>query len=300
MNDASAGRSAGDSENRLTVEYYQFLLSELRSALAERARAEQELAALDSAADSAASGSPESAQRLLATNYESSASLADEQHALEQQAVDGRYQAATEAASAAFSRESGELQRTADAELERIERKFQEDCWLLSSIHDDKSENSPKWQIEKLKAQLQQSQERLSAQADEVASLYEQAVALVEQRRQRCEPEPAPTAAAANRDRALEAANAAAQLVREQFAQLSQQVVPRLLTGWNSVVPCALLWGGLAAAGYVLVSPGALGLGRVTPGEWMIMTAGAALAVVGVMLVVVYAVAVAQTARVFE
>ena len=305
MNASADGPPAAKIENRLTIEYYQGLLSELRSGLAERARAEQELAGfeltgLESGSHGLAAGSPEAAQRELAAQFQNSQALVDEQHALERQALDGRFQAAGDEAAAAFSRETGEIQRTAAAELESIERKFQEDCWLLSSILDDKSENSPKFQIEKLKTQLHQSRERLAAQADEVALLYEQAVVLVERRRQRVEPEPAPAAAPADRDMALEACNAAAQTVRDQFAQLSQQIVPRLLVGWNSVVPGILLWGGLTAAGYLLLAPRLLGLGSLTNGEWIIVTLGAALAVVGVVLVAVYAVAATQTARVFE
>lgn len=303
---SAEGQPAENGQNRLTIDHYRDLLSELRSGMAERARAEQELAGFESGAGfgsgkgGSSRGSPDSAQRDLAAQFQTSLALAEEQHALERQAQDGRYEAATQAAEAGCRQATSEIERTAAAELESVERKFQEDCWLLSSILDDKSENSPKWKIEKLKAQLEQSQERLAAQADEVASLHDQAVAQVERRRLRVEVEPAPAAAPTNREGAIEACNAAAQMVRDQFVQLSQQLVPRLLVGWNSVVPGLLLWGGLAAAGYFLLSPRVLGLGRLTPGEWMIIIAGAALAIVGVALVVIYAVAAAQTARVFE
>jgi hypothetical protein len=294
------GQRAGHVEGDLTIEHYRELLTELRSGLAERARSQEELNSLESTADEGSFGKLESLQRALDRQYQSSLAQLEERNARERQLIDDRLQAKTDSAAAIFGQETGEIERTAAAELERAERKFQEDSWLLSSILDDKSENSPKWQIERLKTQLEQTRERLAAEADQVTALYDEAVAQVEQRRQRVEPEPAPAGAPADRERALEAATVAAQTVRAQFDLLSQQFVPRLLEGWNSVVPGLLLWGALAAAGDLLLAPQALGLGRLTAAEWLIANAGVALAVVGGMLLVVYSVAVTQTTRVFE
>src|SRR5436190_14474748 len=104
------GKSAvGKIDNPFTIVHYQDLLSELRSGLAERARAEQELAALESGAQGFSPGSPEAAQRELAAQYQSSLALADKQHALERQALDGRYQSATDVAAISFSQESGAI-----------------------------------------------------------------------------------------------------------------------------------------------------------------------------------------------
>src|SRR5579863_8690914 len=124
------GRPAANGANRLTIDHYQSLLSELRTGLAERARAEQELAALETGVDSSSPGNLDSAQRELAAKFESSLALADEQHELARQSLDGQLQTATDAASAGLNRETGEIQRTAAADLDRVEKKFQEDCWL--------------------------------------------------------------------------------------------------------------------------------------------------------------------------
>lgn len=298
--DHSDSQPVANVDSQLTIGHYRSLLSELRAAIVERARVEQELAALVSEDTNSSPGSPDAAQRDLAAQFESSLAVVDQQQASKYQALEDRFQAATVEAVAVFRQQSGDIERKAAAELEGVEKKFQEDSWLLSSILDDKSENSPKWQIEKLKSQLQQAQERLMAQAAEIESLYEQAVAQVEKRRQRIEPVPEPAAAPASRDAAFEACNAATQTVRDQFKQLSVQVVPRLLIGWNSVVPGLLLWCGLAVAGSLLLTSQDLGLGKLKSTEWMVVNAGAALAVVGILLFVIYMIASAQTACVFE
>src|SRR5579872_1259668 len=122
----SPGQSPAKVENHFTIDHYRSLLSELRLGIAERARAQQEWSALDSGADGSSPHDFESARQALSEQFQISLAESQERHRLERQAADQQFQSETDSATAEFNEQTGQIERTAAAKLECVERKYQE------------------------------------------------------------------------------------------------------------------------------------------------------------------------------
>src|SRR5262245_10455582 len=221
------------SGNRMTNENYRELIGELRTAGAERIRVEQLLAADRSPENELSPFSQERRLQALTDDFQKNTAAADEVHTSACQSLQDQFQWAEGELRAEYGATVADIDSRIDVALAEVEQKYQENCWLLSSILDDKSENSPRWQYEKLKMQLSQTRERLRADGDEVRSLVEQARALVEGRHGRLSEEPEPGPPPQNREAAQQAMAAAVQVVRDQAARLESEVLPRLFAGWS-------------------------------------------------------------------
>src|SRR5262249_15580097 len=150
----------------------------------------------------------------------------DDEHAVACQSLQDQYQWTEGELRAEYGAAVADIDSRIDVALAEVEQKYQENCWLLSSILDDKSESSPRWQYEKLKSQIAQARERLQAEGEEVRVLVEQARALVEGRHGHLSEEPEPGQVPQNRDAAQQAIAGAVQVVRDQSARLESEVLP--------------------------------------------------------------------------
>ncbi|MBI3865110.1 MAG: cell division protein FtsK [Planctomycetia bacterium] len=299
MTDNSQIPTSHPVETRLTLDHYRALLDELHSAAAERSRILQELADLGPL-EHEAGGAPSSALTAACARYREELAAVDEQHTARRQALDDRFAAETAAATAAYDESAELISRTAADELERIEKKYQEDCWLMSSILDDKSDASPQRQLEKLEAQVQQGRSRLAAQDAEVSTLAAEVADLAARRHLRIGPEPEPSAPPSGRDAVLEAASAAAQIARDQTQRMARQARSRLLVRRNFVIVGALLWFGLSAGIFAGVSPQWLGL-PASPGvEWPLIAGGLGFGLTCVILLILHVIASNEAVRACE
>lgn len=288
------------AESQLTIEHYRELLAELRAGREEHLRLEQELAALGTAEGDPTSPAPPATVRAAVSQFEQELSALDARHAAQRQALDDQLAAETAAATQAYDATAENEQRDAANEMALVEKKYQEDCWLMSSILDDKSDTSPQRLLEKLSAQVQQGRDRLAAQEAELAALAHEVQALAEERRQYAVPEPQPVTPAAGRDAALQESTAAGQAARDQFALLVRQALPRLLTRRNFAILGVLLWLGLAGGIFFGVEPRWLGLAAQPGLEWPLIAAGIGFGVACIILLALHAVAAGQSARGFE
>lgn len=282
--------------NAFSIESYKNLLRELQSGIAERIRAERELVESESPEDLAADEILQDSIRVLQDRLKQGIADADEQVTSERKSAEDQYQSESATINADYRKSMSQGDVKFEAAVEAIEEAYKENCWLMQSILDDKSQDSPKFQFDKLKTQLQQTQERLKTERDEVKSLLENGVALVEKRRQSVEEELEPVKAPKHRDEALEKFNAAAKIVREKSEQLKRQTIPRLFGGWTFLLVAILIWGGLFAPLYFLVDLQPMGLMSRTSQEWLWISLGAPLVISIVVLLILYTVAVRQTA----
>src|SRR5262245_14036621 len=158
------------SGNRMTNENYGELIGDLRTAVAERLSEEQLLASDRSPENELSPLSQERRLQALSDDFQKQMTAADAAHASAHQSVQDQFQWAEGDLRAEYGATVADIDSRIDVALAEVEQKYQENCWLLSSILDDKSENSPRWQYEKLKAQVAQTRERLQADAAEVRS----------------------------------------------------------------------------------------------------------------------------------
>ncbi|HLJ11549.1 MAG TPA: hypothetical protein VKU82_10180 [Planctomycetaceae bacterium] len=279
---------------------YEQVLDDLKTGIDERKRLEGELAAHDSADDGLPACQLE--RRLLTLENECRQALeaAGEQHAAARQALEDRYRAAVAVIRGEYCRVAGQIENRFDEEMAKAENKYQENCWLVSSILDDTSESSPQWQFERLQTQLAQSRERLAGERARVKSICAQALALLADRRQKIGAEPEPCAAARNRDEAFQGFTSSARLVRESYERLSRQALPRVLAGWGLAAAGLFLWLGLFAGAWFLADPAWLGLTRHNSAEWALMTGGASFLLACVALLLAHDLAARAAHHAFE
>lgn len=286
--------------NPFSIDHYRQVLRDLQSGVAERRRTEQELAEFESSEDGASLRKLEQTLRALTDQFHQSIAAANEKYDAERQSLDDRNQAETDAALDEYGQSVGHSGLQIDAEREQVDRKYQENCWLLASIHDDKAENSPQWQFERLASQFQQSRESLAQQWNAAEALQTQALALVEKRRQRVEPQCVVPTPSRNRDEASRRFAAATHEVPERLERLKQQVMPRLFQGLVFVPAAVLVWSALFAFIAFAIDPQWLGFSKLTGSEWLLVSCGAALGISFVALLITFAVAARQTAEAYE
>jgi energy-coupling factor transporter ATP-binding protein EcfA2 len=288
------------SPDRLTLDHYRELLGDLHTAITERISVERLLAAERSPDDDLSPLRHERRLQSLADDFQRNIDAAEESRAAAVQALDDELQATVAQHRAEYCRAVGEIDAEAEAELAKVENKYQENCWLLASILDDKSENSPQWQIEKLRTQLGQTRERLRVEGDEVRALHEQAQALVENRHLHLDEPAQPHTLPKNREEAERVMALAVHLVRDQSTRLSREILPRLFSGGTLPLLGLFIAGTIGAALWFGLDPQLLGFRSLNRGEWGLMCGGAALGVTGIVLLILRQVALHQTAAAFE
>jgi S-DNA-T family DNA segregation ATPase FtsK/SpoIIIE len=283
----------------LSTSAYRPLLAALRSAIADRLRAERNLAALQAAADAPNHYALQESLQTLTAQVEQELAAADARHAAERETLTEHHRSELNAIHSEYDRVvAGIRQRFAD-EIGRVESQHEENEWVLSSVLDDDSENSPKYRYETLKEQLAQARDRLAERWSDIASLHAEAIELVESRRQRSDAPSASPEPPRGRKEALERFDAADATVRERSERLRRQFLPRLFAGWTIVLLALGLWGGLFAAGFLLIDTGTVPL-NVPPVQQVLMSAGAGFAATVLILLIVWGVAARQTADAFE
>ncbi len=290
----------GNGVNSLTIGHYRQILSELQTGITERVQREQALASHDDGGNEASPFKLERQLRILADDFQQAEAAADEAHAAFGAALDDQMQSAVANVRAEYCRIASQIEGQFSDDLAKVEKKYQENSWLLDSIHDDNADSSPQGQFAKLKSQIQLARERLAVQLGEIETTHEQALALAEKCRQRIGPEPETGPLPKSREEAGRIIAAGTEVVRERYEQLSRQIVPRLFAGWTSLIAGAFVWGGVAAAVFLLIDPLWLGFKSRADSGFLLLCVGAGLVGAFVILLVAWNVAAQQTAEALD
>ncbi len=249
-----------------SVARYRQLFDALRASINARTQAEAGLATFDSATKEDSSGwDLKTTLESLETDYQRQQAELDDRHSRERNEHQERFHAETASAESEYSRTAAAIKQRFNDEAAVVEQRHEENRWMLSSLMDDDSENSPKRRYEAAKQQLEDARDRLAARWEELKAIYTQATELLEQRRQSIPAGHEVAIAPRTRKEALEGFETADQTVRSQFEALKRQKIPRLFAGWLIVLLTLVAWGGLFAAGYLLIEPSMMGVRDVTP-----------------------------------
>ena len=293
-------RASVASVSDLRSDRYAQLLADLQAAIALRVQGEAELAAAATVPDDATPYDLDAELQELARGVEQNVATADALRTERQATAQATFDAEIAAAHAQERTAVNQTNAQAAEDSEAVARKYDENCWMLTSIHDDESETSPKRQYESLKAQLGQSREQLAERWSDLKGRYDAAVAVLAQRRQSPGGAPAAPAAPRNRKDAIEHFDAADQSVRRQGARLEGQLLPRVFEGWALLALVLGLWGALFAVAFLAVPPEAIGLQNLTPVIHAAVSGGAALGVCVLILLILWGIASRRTVAAFE
>ena len=283
-----------------SVARYRQLLDSLRERIGARVNAESEIAAFDaSSREDTSRWDLEATLESLESDYQQRQNELEDRQLRERNEHQERFRSETSTAEKEYSRTAAAVTQRFNDEVALVEQRYEENRWMLSSLMDDDSENSPKRKYEAAKQQLEDARDRLAARWEELTTAYMQATELLEQRRQSIPAAHEVAIASRTRKEALEGFDAADEAVRRQFAALKRQKIPRLFAGWLIVLLTLVAWGGLFAAGYFLVEPSMLGLRDVTPRAQVLVSAGVAIGIVLFVLAVLWGIASRQTSNAF-
>ncbi|MFO0916763.1 MAG: hypothetical protein U0872_00405 [Planctomycetaceae bacterium] len=266
--------------SRMTSEHYRKLLSELAAAQEARLKAQQELQEFETDQALHLPQKIDQALRSANSEFQDAKDEIDESWSADCQTLDEERRALESAAQADHVRGVSEIEKHCQKELEVIEQKFKDSCWLLQSMLDDSSENSPKRQFDRLKSNLVHAKTRLATQQDEITELYQKASKLVRRRWQRVDADPAAEKMPQSLEEAEQAQDTAAAAVRQAFSRMSRQVVPRLFSLWPLLLVLLMAVGGGIFGGlFLFVKPQWIGLANAAPREWMAIAGGTAFTV---------------------
>ena len=279
-----------------TTRYHE-LYQSLEAAVARRHKAELDLAELDAANDGSLARRLEREHRELADRFERQLADRHQTYLAERQQLEDRLQSETAAVRADYCRVVGRIDSETSARRDVIERKYQENCWMLSSIFDDNSQDSPQTQFERFREQTDRAREQLTAAWNEVEGLATQAVSLLAARRQRVTDEPDGVSPPQTRDEARQRFAVAEQSVRDGFVRLSRQFLPRLFAGWMPILTFVVCWAVWATIGYSLLVPHHFGLKMSDGLDWFLVAGAASLGACVIAGIVAFSLAARHTAN---
>ena len=275
------------------------LVAEMRAAIRRRDRAERDIEVEASEGDDAETFAAADAlsERIEALETE----IADRERdfATARQAFQDRFQAETDDAESEYHRVVSEVTRSCEERREQVEHQYEENQWMLGSLLDDDSENSPKRLYETLRDQLHASRDQLTERSETLREKYDAARAAVERRGLATEPLNETTSNAHSRRDALMLFEQGERLVLGGAERISRQAFARSM----NLLVLGLIFAAIAAGVFVIarfgLSPETLGLRQIQPRMWIILCVGAAMAAGLMVVVVLHAIARRQTQDAF-
>ncbi|TWU12496.1 FtsK-like domain-containing protein [Symmachiella macrocystis] len=275
-------------ERRLVAELHDQLNSRNRRW---RSAAEQHSSALQAAEELYADG-------LTSLNEELSAAqgVIENEQTVAAADVEVQYNTESGAARHHYSAQTAEFNRTYDRAVAASKKTHDDTAWMVSSVLDDDSGDSPKRKLEELTHTLQNSREHLIENVEALADDIETAKTILQQRRQRHEsllPEvdPVPT----EPDAAYECCEKATKRGRGQLLKLRRDVPSQLLTGWRPAVLFVVSSAACFLLAFLLLPPTLLGAGvQQSSIAWIATTAGSAAGLTVVAMVILYAIAASR------
>lgn len=277
-------------------ERLQRLIERLEHGLADRRGHERELASLQSSVDVHAQWRLQTTLEQLAAARDSAQAGIDERTAEERHRIETALDREREQIERLWAAAVAQIEQRATDETARIEKKCHDDSWLVSSLTDDSSEESPKFQFERLRTQIEQTRGNLTSMCCALDDRHAATQTLIEQRRLRLAPLPPPGVMPASREELVSRFRAAAESVEQQATAIVRLVVPRALGGWSPLWISVLFTAALATLIWLAVNP-AWFSATLQPGlEWAAIVGGISLGSCAVFWLLIWLIAAQQTA----
>jgi len=207
--------------------------------------------------------------------------------------IETEYSSVVSSAQQQYNRRAREIANAFDATTTASQKKFEDTSWMVSSVLDEDSEDSPKRKLDDLRASLQKGREHLTDGVESLASDLTEAQRELARRRQRYEEsypevEPAPT----DPEAAYEACQKAVSTGRGQLLKLRKDLLPRLFIGQLPIVLFTVSIVLLSLIAFFLLPPTLLGASvEQFSAAWIATCAGVSLGLTVVVMVILYAVA---------
>lgn len=255
-------------------EQYREILRLLRGCIDRRLNDERKVAAAREAEDRPRPQQLDETRRKLDEQYAAALAYADEQYRLQHQAIEEQFETASQSVEETHREQTRDVRREYERAAERTEEEYQENRWLMSSLVDDSSDESPKRRFELLQDRLNQANFRIELDSQALNEMQAEAVQILHKRGFAAEPSQVERVAPARNS--LEAqsrfseSDEAAQI---HFRQLKRQFITHLLSGIRLPLIALAIWLGLGAGGFFLLDRNAVGLGSLDDTTWLVVWA---------------------------
>ncbi len=285
----------------LSTERQRQLLRDLFDRVAVRVQSEQSVESDRVARAEVAESEFAAASSSLTERYEAETAAIEEEYDRVRQEVGSQFILDHGDTQEEFEERLFEIEKQFETESSAANKQHEETRWMVNSVFDDSANDSPKQQFDLFKSNLIKTKERLQEQWTEMEQMFDDAVALLRRRRQwrdydaprkRELPED-PIDLHEHFDKSVETA-------QQQLAKLRRQKLGRIFIGWWPYLIFLLLWSAISAGVFTFVDPQLLKLKMPqTDPLWIGIIVGAVLAVCGLGIAVLYAVATKRATRAY-
>ena len=264
-----------------TVELEQTSLRRLLALVADRARREQEIESLHASEVSNEQRQYHEVFQLLTSTYEAEQASLQQSHVTQRDAVEERWQAEATAVETQFRDVLEEIDLRHADETTHAQKERDEATWLVRSLLDEDTEDSPQARRQVLQTGTVASRTELEVALKSLDGWYRQATEFLQRSRLLGEAVPPPPStlpldAIGLHQKCVESVRQAEPLYRG----LLSRVLPRLFQGFWPVVAFVLLSGLLYGAIRSFVDPALLGLKlQSADRDWQFIAAGAGAAI---------------------
>ncbi|MBS0206208.1 MAG: cell division protein FtsK [Planctomycetes bacterium] len=277
----------------LTVENERQLVKRLMDLVADRARREQEIESRHSDEMTGEQQQYQQVFQLLTENYESEFAAIQQARTTGTAAIEERWRTETATVQERYDQVLGEIEQRWQAEKEAAQKERDEAGWLLGSLLDGDTSDSPRAKLQALQSGLMASKTELDTALKTLDGWYRTSTVFLQKCRLLGEvTTPAPSTLPLDQlslhQTCVEAMRQAEPIQR----RLMGRFLPRLFRGVLPVLMFLLCAGSLSALIWLLVPPSLIGLKiESTAQDWLWISAGAgsAIGVVALFLLHLYA-----------
>lgn len=258
------------SPRKAVMADYSSLLHQFQTAIQHRIASEEILAELSSGPDQYERQLQQSLTHAQTQRDDQLESL-EQDHREARQQTENRFAELIHEATQSQDRAEREVQTKANAELDSLEKKRADSEWVVSSMLDDSAEDSPMREFEKFQSLLEKSREEQTA---EWADLQSSVKDLQEQRSWSGDlPEPA-VERLANREAASQRFSEHVREARELIEKIQSLTLPKLFSGFNSLIVFTVLTALVAVPIWMFVDPAVAGQTSREGTEWILLSFG--------------------------
>ncbi|QDU80955.1 FtsK-like domain-containing protein [Polystyrenella longa] len=176
-----------------------------------------------------------------------------------------------------YDARKAETDRNVAAERSEAQEKMQESEWMVKSMFDDQSDDSPKLKFDQFKSSLEKGQEQFKSDKEILSQLKEKATAIVGNWGIRPTEDVAPSSElkANTLQEARDLFRENFEAVEEALSQLQKSLMPKLVAGWKIIIVFVLIAAAISGLILFVVNPAWFGL-NMTNGDdnWLIYSIG--------------------------
>ncbi|WP_166823508.1 FtsK/SpoIIIE domain-containing protein [Thalassoroseus pseudoceratinae] len=211
-------------------------------------------------------------------------------------AIETEHQAEIGAAESEYRLATREANQTWSTQTEAVEAKYRDNDWMLSSLLDDESDDSPKREYESFRDHTEATEERLIVEFATLRETYERVAETVRSRGHwRGDLSSPHVETAKTTERARERFDAAKAAFDEHHASFEKRWFPRIVSGWRVLAIGFTIWLAVFAVLFFLVDPQQIGLRSLDRIGWALASGGALVVVCGLIGLILWDIAARKT-----